>query len=109
MLNIKTTVKGNGLTRVALLGELTIYTAGQAKQEIPPHLAKHDPVEIDLSGIDELDTAGVQVLLWLKRCAAAEDKNLPFVFHSSAVVAVFDLLELGGTFGDPILLDSPAR
>jgi anti-anti-sigma factor len=109
VLELKTTVKTNGLARVALMGELTIYTAGQAKQEIPSQLAKHDSVELDLSGVEELDTAGVQVLLWLKRCAAAEGKHLPFVFHSAAVVAVFDLLDMGGMFGDPILLDSPAR
>jgi anti-anti-sigma factor len=109
MLIIKTAVTGNKQARVMLSGELTIYTASQAKAEIPPHLEQSEGVELDLSQVEELDTAGVQVLLWLKRCAATKGQSLPFVYHSPAVLAVLDLLELGSTFGDPILLDPPTR
>jgi anti-anti-sigma factor len=108
MLTVKTATHQKQ-TRLVLDGELTIYTASQAKREIPPLLAKHEALEVDLSGVEELDTAGVQVLLWLKRGGVARGRSLPFVFHSPAVMEVFDMLKVGGTFGDPVLLDPPKR
>ena len=108
MLTIKSSTR-NKHHRVALSGELTIYTALQAKRELPAHLAKGENLELDLDGIEELDTAGVQVLLWLKRGAAAQGRSLPFVYHSPAVIDVLNLLWLGGTLGDPVLLDGPSR
>lgn len=92
--------------RLTVSGELTIFTAAQARQEFPRHLADQEIQELDLSGVEELDTAGIQLLLWVKRRAAAEGRGLSFVHHSPAVMDVFDLLKLGGTFGDPILLDA---
>jgi anti-anti-sigma regulatory factor len=61
---------------------------------------------LDLSGVEELDTAGVQLLLWLKQEARRGGYACTLVNHSPAVVEVLDLLKLAGTFGDPILLAS---
>lgn len=99
--------KHEGQTRLKLAGDLTIYSVRQAQQEILAHMAKHPSLELDLYGIEEFDTAGVQLLYWLKHTANARSVQLPFVHHSSAVVDVFELLKVTGTFGDPILL-SPA-
>jgi anti-anti-sigma factor len=89
-------------------GALTIYTVAEARREIPWRLQKHHAQCLDLSAVEELDTAGLQLLLWLKRDAAARGINLVFVHHSEAVVDVFDLLKLTAVFGDPILMSPSA-
>lgn len=85
-------------------GELTIYTAAQARREFAEALEAHADPEVDLARVEELDTAGVQVLLWARQEAVRRGRSLPFVDHSPAVVEVFDLLNLVGLFGDPILI-----
>jgi len=88
---------------LALVGALTIYTVAEARREIPTRLAKRKTQALDLSGIEELDTSGVQLLLWLKCDAAIHGAELALLHHSPAVVAVLDLLRLTATFGDTIL------
>ncbi|HJV22131.1 MAG TPA: STAS domain-containing protein [Holophagaceae bacterium] len=86
------------------VGELTIFSAARAKQDFLEALEVHAAPEVDLSAVEEIDTAGVQVLLWAKQEAVRRGRALPFAYHSPAVVEVFDLLNLVGTFGDPILI-----
>lgn len=85
-------------------GELTIFTAAQARREILDALEAHVDPELDLSGVEELDTAGVQILFWARRESTRRGRALPFIDHSPAVMEVFDLLNLVGIFGDPILI-----
>ncbi|HTP97666.1 MAG TPA: STAS domain-containing protein [Burkholderiales bacterium] len=73
-------------------GELTIYRAAELKQ---PLLGAH---RIDLSGVSEIDTAGVQVLLLAQRTAQAREHELRIVAVSSAVAEVLELLGLAGAF-----------
>jgi anti-anti-sigma factor len=107
MFSIQVTKHG-GQVRLKLVGELTIYTVRQAQQELLAQLAKHPSLELDLSGIDEFDTAGVQLLYWLRRTASARGAQIPLLHHSPAVVEVLDLLDLTAYFGDPILLSPSA-
>jgi anti-anti-sigma factor len=100
------TAQHDGQPSLRLAGALTIYTAAQARNEIPSRLAEHGATVLDLSGVEELDTAGVQLLLWLKQEARRGGCACTLVNHSPAVVEVLDLLKLAGTFGDPILLAS---
>ncbi len=93
---------------LSLTGVLTIYTVAQARQEIPARLAKRKAQVLDLSGIEELDTAGAQLLLWLKRDASSRGTELALAHHSPAVVEVLDLLRLTAAFGDTILLSPPS-
>ncbi|WP_005037984.1 STAS domain-containing protein [Holophaga foetida] len=99
-----TRIKDNGHEILQLSGDLTIYSAAEARHELETHLSQHPTLVLDLSEIDELDTSGVQVLLWLKREAAARVGALSLVRHSPAVVETFDLLHVTGIFGDPILI-----
>jgi anti-sigma B factor antagonist len=96
--------KHNGQSALKLIGELTIYSASEAKKGLAKCSDKKAPQELDLSGIEEIDTAGVQVLLWVKREALGHKKALAFVNHSVAVVEAFDLLKVTSIFGDPILI-----
>jgi len=103
MLTLKDSKKGS-LCSAKLTGELNVYTAAQAREELQARLEKHKALELDLWGIEELDTAGIQVLLWAKREAREHGRSLPFVNHSPAVIEILDLLKVTGVFGDPILI-----
>lgn len=58
-------------------------------------------IELDLSGVNELDTAGVQLLLLAKRTALTRNKDLRLVGQSATVVQVFEMLNLATYFGAP--------
>jgi anti-sigma B factor antagonist len=88
---------------LALAGELTIYAAADLKRDLEAALEEGD-LELDLGGVEEADTAGIQLLLWLKGEAHAKGRNLVYSRHAPAVVEVMDLLGLAGQFGDPILI-----
>lgn len=92
------------MTPLALQGELTVFTAMESKQTLLEALAPGATVECDLSGVTEFDTAGVQLLMLAKREAAARGAVLRLSSHSPAVLAAFDLLDLGRHFGDAVLV-----
>ena len=92
------------VNRMALDGELTIYRAADLKLEVLAALRQARVLEIDLSGVIELDSAGLQVLMLAKQTAAAEQRELRLVQHSPAVVDVFELLDLVAFFGDAVLI-----
>ncbi len=87
-----------------LSGELTIYHVTEARTRLGEELAAHPDLEVDLSGIEELDTAGAQLLLWLKREGKTRGGAIPFAHHSPAVLEVIDQLNLAGVFGDTLLI-----
>ena len=89
---------------LALAGELTIYHAAEARDLLAGELALEPPAELDLSGLEELDTAGVQVLAWAKREARAKGGALAFTRHSAAVLEVIELLNLARVFGDTLVI-----
>ena len=61
-------------------------------------------LHLNLAGLKELDTAGVQLLVWLKQEARRRNRTLALSAHSPAVVEVFDLLQVASLFGDAILI-----
>jgi anti-sigma B factor antagonist len=90
--------------RERLDGELTIYRAAELRVALQAALAPAGDLELDLSGVTELDSAGVQLLLSAKKTAAATQRRLRLVNHSAAVLDVFELLNLAGHFGDPLAI-----
>lgn len=90
-------------TVLRLEGDLTIFRA----MELKPQLLATPPVdEIDLSGVSELDTAGVQLLMLAKKTALAQQRDVKLVAHSPAVLEVFELLNVAAYFGDHLVMDS---
>ena len=88
---------------LALTGELTIFQAAEAKALFGQALAEGSVREVDLSGLLELDTAGVQLLLWLEREGRAKGQPLAFTHPSPAVLEAFDQLNLAGALGGSLL------
>lgn len=89
-------------------GEMTIYQAAELKQTLAATLAQCDELEIDLSAVTEIDTAGVQLLISAKKTAQSLQKELHLRGHSAAVLDAFELLDLGAYFGDPLVMAAPA-
>jgi anti-anti-sigma factor len=98
-----------GTRLVAMQGEMTIYAASAAKDTLLDALAGAADVEIDLSGVTEMDTAGVQLLVLLKREAASADKRLRLSHPSPAVMDVIDGYRLAAHFGDVMLTSEGKR
>lgn len=79
---------------IRLDGELTIQRAVDLHAELREVAEMDGDVELDLSAVTRIDTAGVQLLLMAERAARAKDKTLSLAGHSPAVVDVFHLLSL---------------
>ncbi len=96
-------------TRLFLEGNLTIYEAPSIKDRLQSALADCQVLELDLSQIGEIDTAGFQLLILAKREAAYQGKTLNLVAHSAAVREVLDFFNMVGFFGDPLLIPAGLR
>ena len=93
-----------GIHRLKLEGEMTIYNAAKMKISILTALQKNKEVEIDLAKINEVDSAGLQLLLLAKREAGNHNKPLRLINHSDATLEIFNLYHMAEHFGDPIVL-----
>jgi anti-sigma B factor antagonist len=91
----------------AIEGEMTIYTALELKDKLLAPLDQCARLEIDLAGVSEIDSAGVQLLVMAKTEAGARGIDLSLVGHSPAVLEVFELCNLENFFGDPVMIGSP--
>ena len=100
------TASAEGTCQVPVEGEFTIYTALERKNALLEKLEGCAELELDLAGVGEIDTAGVQVLLVLKREAERQGRGLRLVNHSRAVFEVLDLLNLQAHFGDPMVISA---
>lgn len=86
-------------TTLGLDGELTIYRAAELKAQLLEALEGAGALEVDLSGVTEIDSAGVQLLLLARRHAQSLGRELTLRAPSAAVLEVFELLDLAAYFG----------
>ncbi|WP_295402369.1 STAS domain-containing protein [uncultured Thiocystis sp.] len=84
---------------LALEGELTIYTVTQTLARLRDSLKEHGSCELDLSGVTEIDSAGLQLLLWTRRAVAEQGGRFHLVGLSEAVAQVIALLQLEQVLG----------
>ncbi len=95
--------------RVEIKGELSIFTAADVRGQLLAALECGEDVEVDLSDVTEMDSAGMQLMVAAKREAVLRERQLRFTGHSPAVFDVLELCELAGQLGDPLLIQSGAR
>lgn len=96
----------NADNRIKLDHDLTIYTAESTKEEFMKLLEKSAEIELDLSQVSEMDTAGLQLLIMLKNECRAKNGDLKLAEHSDAVLDVLEMCNIAAFFGDPVLLSS---
>ena len=92
--------------RLALCEDMTIYHAQAQKEQLLGALAAAPSLELDLSQVAEIDTAGLQLLLLVKREAATAGKAFSLTAHSNSVREVIEFTQLGSYFGDPMLISA---
>jgi anti-sigma B factor antagonist len=83
--------------RLGVNGEMTIYTAASLQTELFC-LLQSGPEALDLSGVTEMDTAGLQLVIMAQHCVSQTGGLLRVARASPVVQEVFDLLNL--TCGD---------
>jgi anti-anti-sigma factor len=84
--------------------DMTIYNAAKQKDMLLRALEGCQELDIDLSQVGEMDTAGFQLLLLAKREATKVNKSLRLTGHSKAVTDLLDLYNMAGYFGDPVII-----
>ena len=99
----------SAIARLEIKGELSIFTAADICRQLLGALESAQEVEVDLSEVTEMDSAGMQLMVAAKREAAQRESQLRFTGHSPAVFDVLELCNLSGQLGDPLLIHSGAR
>lgn len=100
--------KNSGHCRYAIEGDMTIYRATELKEALMDRIAQYQEVDVDLSKVAEIDSAGLQLMVLAKLEASTHSKVLRFDGHSPAVMEILDLSDLAGFFGDPVVISSVA-
>jgi len=98
-----------GRRRVIVQGSLTIYDATDDKMRMLQALDDATELEVDLSSVAEMDTAGLQILILVKRESIATGKPLRVTGHSETSLDVLDRYNLASYFGDPVVITRPER
>ena len=83
--------------QVELKGTLTVDTVSSAFARLPKP-GKHD-TRIDLSGIDELDSAGLSLLVYWQQLAEMENGKLVFLNPSPQIVTMSKISGLESLLG----------
>jgi len=87
--------------------DMTIYNAATQKPMLLEALTECQELDLDLSQVNEMDTAGFQVLLLAKREALKANKTVRLTAHSKSVTELLDLFNMASYFGDPMVI--PAK
>jgi len=96
-----------GRRNISINENMTIYNAAEQKPMLLEALADCEELDLDLSQVSEMDTAGFQILLLTKREALKANKTVRLTAHSKAVTELLDLYNMASYFGDPMVI--PAK
>ena len=95
--------------RLTIDTDLTVYNAIDAKRKLLDAVHGTQKLELDLSQVGEMDTAGFQLLVLAKREAQKLERSLSIVAHSPAVREVIEFYNMVGFFGDPVVIPAAER
>lgn len=77
--------------RFSMAGDMTIYSIKKLKDLMLGELKKSSGMVLELSGINEADTAAFQLILFLRREAEATERSFKIEKMSSRLESVFNL------------------
>ncbi len=104
MTEFATQATTDGAVHLILDGPMTIYNAGEIKAQLMSAMKNAAILELDLSHVGEMDTAGFQLLVMTKRETQRQGHTLRIVAHSPAVREVIDFYNMDAFFGDPMVI-----
>lgn len=101
IINIK---KQDDEIKIVIQDEMTIYTVLEQKNSLLPLTEAEHHLHVDLAGVSEIDSAGIQLLIHLKQESIRKGGSLHLVNHSRSVVEVLTLFDMSSFFGDPLII-----
>jgi anti-anti-sigma regulatory factor len=101
-----------------LTGAVTIYAVGALRSQFATWIAKlpkgrrgtalnDSPLAVEAHGVDEVDAAGIQLLVSLSKSLAARRRPLQLVNPSSCLLSACDALGAASLL-EPVILGTPA-
>jgi anti-sigma B factor antagonist len=91
---LKGSNKRSGLCLLKIGGDLNIYNAAESHESLLEFVDNFKEFEVDMSSVNEIDTAGIQLLLQLKRKAAQEERSIQLSGCNEQVCDLLDLYQL---------------
>lgn len=101
--------QADGTSRLVVDGPLTIYNAVELKEQLISSVRGHSKLEMDLSCVAEVDTAGFQLLVLAKHESQRINHSLSITGHSDPVRELVDFYGMVGFFGDPVVIPATAE
>ena len=91
-------------SNIVINEDMTIYNAAAHKPMLLDALAECDELSVDLAQVSEMDTAGFQVLLLVKRESLKANKTVRLLAPSKSVAELLDLYSMANYFGDSVVI-----
>lgn len=92
--------------RVGIAGPMTIHTTAQWRKTLLTAMCAPGNVELDLSGVTDIDAAGIQLLVSLRMEAQASERALRLVASSARIREALAFCNLTEFFEDAPLAQS---
>jgi len=92
----------NGSVLILIQDEMMIYNVLEHKNKLCFHLESENIIQLDLANVSEIDSAGIQLLMFLKTRSDLEKKEIIFINSSDAVLEVINFLNLSTFLNIPI-------
>lgn len=99
----------DGASRLILDGDMTIYSAAEIKQQLLSAMQQSALLELDLSHVTEMDTAGFQLLVLVKQESLRQNREIRITAHSDPVREIIEFYNMTGFFGDPMVIPAQER
>lgn len=90
-LKIVRNIDKNGLLHLALTGGMTVYSSAKLKDILLKELKSNKGIVMDLAEVDEADTSGFQLLLFLKRESELLGKSFIITSTSRRLTSILTL------------------
>ena len=94
----------DGALLLKIAGDMTTHSLQGIKEAVAEGILKADRVELDLSGVEDMDSAGFQLMYAIKKHADSRQLELNLKACSSAVMTYMRSYNMLDQFG----IDTPA-
>jgi anti-anti-sigma factor len=90
--------KVNGLCKLAIVDDMTIYAIDDLKNALNEEIDLYDRFDLNLSAVEEIDSAGVQLLFALSSELILRNKELIISSQSEVVTKIMESYNVTSTF-----------
>ena len=87
--------KTKGRCKIAIDEDMNIYVIEGIKDELSKQLVDYNHFTLNLGSVEEFDSAGIQLLLALKKELLSKNKTLEFSAFSESVTRLVETYGLG--------------